>query len=271
MLPRSDEIEQIISRARQLAIDLRHIGQREITQSSLKEALAQLARDWLRISQTLRDQSVCDVSVLSNYDQLLEDVLNSTTIRSRASAVLKKLLPFVEEAMTTIVVPLIQYDGSPRQVAARQVLGMMSSHLSPDEQAYAEEAARCVTVQSYRAAIIMLWCVAIARFHSVIVIRGYDAFNRAIDEIIAKKVPPFTRIKESSKLTSLPELQRSKDSDLIIIGMQLFSYDLQISQELDRLLGIRNDAAHPGMSQPNSLDVLQFASKIDQYILQLIS
>jgi hypothetical protein len=270
MLPSNDSIEGLVGRARELASDLRALGQREITQASIKANLASIAREWLRVSQSLRDRGICDAAKLSEYDQIMEDVLNSTTIRARASSVHKKLAPFVDGAVTSVVVPLIQFEGSPRQVAARQVLGAISSSISPDEQNYIEEAARCVTIQGYRAAIIMLWAGAIARFHSSIVSRGFDAFNRAVELTIDKKGQPFNRIRESSKLSSLPELQRSKDADLLIIGMELFGYDLQVFQELDRMLGIRNDAAHPGMAQPNSLDVIQFATKVDQYIFHIV-
>jgi hypothetical protein len=270
MLPNSDDIERLVGRARELTSELRSLGQREVTQASLKEQLASVAREWLRVSQNLRERAICDSAKLSEFDQLMEDVLNSTTIRARASSLQRKLSPFVEGAITSVVVPLIQFEGSPRQVAARQVLGAINSPLTPDENDYVQEAARCVTIQGYRAAIIMLWAAAMARFHAAIVGRGFDAFNKAVDATISKKGHPFSRVRDGSKLTSLPELQRSKDADLIVVGMELFGYDLQVFQELDRTLGVRNGAAHPGMGQPTSLDVLQFASKVDQYVLQYV-
>jgi len=125
-----------------------------------------------------------------------------------------------------IIVPLIKYEGGPRQVAARQLLST-SEQLSPNETAY-------------------------------------------LDATIGKKGAPFNRIKEGSKISSVAELQRSKDADLLLVGMELFGYDLQIYQELDRLLGTRNDSAHPGMAQPGVLDVRQFATKVNGYVFQLV-
>jgi len=109
----------------------------------------------------------------------MEDILNSTTIRARASSVSKKLSPFVDRAISSVVVPLIKFEGGPRQVAAGQVVGAIPSSLSAEEKAYLAGAARRVPVQAYRAAIIMLWAAAMARFHGAIERRGFDAFNQA--------------------------------------------------------------------------------------------
>ncbi|HET6958954.1 MAG TPA: hypothetical protein VFI56_20305 [Vicinamibacterales bacterium] len=80
---------------------------------------------------------------------------------------------------------------------------------SADEAAYLDEAGRCLTVQCHRAAVMMLWTAAIARFHSAITLKGFAAFNAAVDAAIAKKGQPFNRIKDG----------------------ELFGYDLQIYQE----------------------------------------
>jgi hypothetical protein len=117
---------------------------------------------------------------------------------------------------------------------------------------------------------MMLWAAGIARLHAAIMNKGFKTFNAAVDAAVARKSAPFHRIKDSAKISSLPELQRSKDADLLIVGMELFGYDLQIYQELDRLLGIRNDSAHPGMAKPTALDVQQFASKVSSYLFEKV-
>lgn len=94
----------------------------------------------------------------------------------------------------------------------------------------------------------MSWTAAIARFHSAITLKSFAAFNAAVDAAIAKKGQPFNRIKDG----------------------ELFGYDLQIYQELDRLLGTRNDSAHPGMAQPGVLDVQQFANKVNSHVFQIV-
>jgi len=257
-------------RAKDAAPKLRRLKGAEVTQSDLKAELAGLGKEWLKMSQGLRNEAIIDSARLADFDSLMQELVSSSSNRARASALLKKLDPFIDRAFVEIVVPVIQHEGSPRQVAGRQVQSAFIAQATTDEAAYIEEAARCITVQCHRAALMMLWAAGIARLHAAIMNKGFKAFNGAVDAAIARKSPPFHRIKESAKISSLAELQRSKDADLLIVGMELFSYDLQVYQELDRLLGIRNDSAHPGMAKPTALDVQQFASKVSSYLFEKV-
>ena len=271
MLPTRDDLEALHARVKQAAAALKKVGGAEVTKTSTKETLAGIARDWLKLSPSLRQSSVCDGTVLDSYDEDMQALLSGTTTRARASALRKRLERFSAKAVDQVIVPLIQFEGSPRQVAARQIQAAFPSNLEPEESVYIEEAARCLTVQAFRAAIIMLWAAGVARMHRAIVNRGFNAFNSAIDSCITKKGAPFNKVKEGAKISSLPELQRSRDADVLIVGLELFGYDLQTFQELDRLLGTRNDAAHPGQFQPNALDVQQFAQKLSLHVFQTVA
>jgi hypothetical protein len=262
MLPRSDELEALHARAKQATAELARLKGAEVTRAESKTALAAIAREWLKVSPAIRHVGVCEVSALDAYDGNMQALLSGTTTRARASALRKHLTPFVTDGVDDIIVPLIQFEGSPRQVAARQVQSVFPATITTEEVAYIEEAARCITVQCYRAAIIMLWAAGVARLHGAIVNRGFNAFNAAVDACVAKKGQPFNRVKDGAKVSGLAELQRARDADLLVIGLELFGYDLQIFQDLDRLLGVRNDAAHPGQFQPTALDVQQFAQKL---------
>ena len=46
--------------------------------------------------------------------------------------------------------------------------------------------------------------------------------------------------------------------------------DLQAFQDLERLLGIRNNAAHPGTATPGRLDVQHFANKLAERVFATI-
>jgi hypothetical protein len=270
MLPKSEELEALWAIAKKLEADLKKIKNAEITQQGLKNRLAACAREWLRVSPSIHAAGICNAETLNTYDRAMSEVLNSTGSRSRASAVRKKLEPFVAGATDSIVIPVIQHEGSPRQVAARQILETLQPVLSDDEVGYVEEAARCVTVQAHRAALIMLWAAAIARVHGAVTRIGFDAYNKAIDVIAPRKGQPFSRVNVNSKLNSLAELQCARDADILVVGMELFGYDLQVFQELDRLLGARNDAAHPGMASPGALDVQQFATKLRALVFESV-
>jgi hypothetical protein len=270
MLPKSDDLEALYGRAKIVSGTLGKMRGVELKKQDIKDEIADIARTWLRASPTIRDAGCCKNEVLVRFDASMIELLSSTTQRARASALKKKLAPFVDDVVDAVIVPVIQVEGSPRQVAARQVQEAFDGTVSPEEQAYVEEAARCVTVECYRAAIIMLWAAAAARIHGAVMNRGFDGFNKAVDAASSKKGSPFNRVRQSAKITSLPELQRSRDADLLIVGMELFGYDLQAYQELDRLLGQRNDCAHPGMNHPGALDVQQFAAKLRSLVFEAV-
>lgn len=270
MLPKSDELEDLYERAKKMRGELGRRKSAEITQQDIKDQIAAIAREWLRISPVIRDAGCCSNELLEQFDNQMTEVLTSTTQRARASAVKNKLAPFVDKVVDGVIVPVIQVEGSPRQVASRQVNEALDGVLGHEEAAYVSEAARCVTVECYRAAIIMLWAAAIARIHQTIMNQGFDRFNNAVDILAAKSKHPFKRINSGAKIASLPELQKSRDSDLLVVGMELFGYDLQCYQELERLLGQRNDCAHPGMNSPGALDVQQFASKLRRLVFDEI-
>jgi hypothetical protein len=270
MLPRSEALEDLLTQAKQVLVRLNQIGSAELGRSDLKDAVAEIARNWLRSSPAIRQAGICDSARLTHFDQSMQALLGAVGGRTRGSTLAKKLAPFIDDVLKDVVVPVIQFEGSPRQVAARQIVAGFGTALEPEESPYLEEAAQCVTVEAYRAAIIMIWAAAVARLHAAIIKRGFDAFNAAVDSVRAKSGQPYNRVKEGAKVSSLPELQRSRDADLLVVGMELFRYDLQVYQELDRLLGTRNDAAHPGMGSPGALDVQQFAAKVGACIFHRV-
>jgi hypothetical protein len=247
MVPASEAVEALLARAKESATALRRLKGAEVTRVELKVELASIGKEWLKTSQGVRNAAIVDGAMLGRFDTMMQELVSSASTRARATALLKKIEPFVDAAFADVVVPLIQYEGSPRQVAGRQVQSAFTGQVTPEEATYIEEAARCITVQCHRAALMMLWAAGIARLHAAVMNKGFKAFNAAVDAAVARKSPPFHRIKDSAKISSLAELQRSKDADLLIVGMELFGYDLQIYQELDRLLGIRNDFRYPAV------------------------
>ena len=269
-IPDSDELEQFHERLRSLDEQLAKFGSKEVTRNEVIVELSEVSKYWLKTSTALSEAGVCEFDVLQKFDQTMREILQSTVTRARASAYRRKLSLLLDSFITSIIIPIIKFEGSPIQVASRQIKEIFHAHVLMDEESYIDEASRCVTVHSYRAAIIMLWAAAISRFHRSIENLGYSAYNNAYTITIAKKGNPFNRVSKGATISSLPELQRTREFDILVVGMELWGYDLQVYEELDRLLGTRNTSAHPGMSSPTILDVQQFASKIDTFIFQKI-
>jgi hypothetical protein len=269
MLPSSDAIEALTFRAKAAEKALGRYATSQTFPPTLKTEVSEIAREWLRVSPAIRGVGICAPAQIASLDSSMQDIITKAAGASRASALRKPLKDFLNIAPKEVVVPLIQHAGSPRQVLARQISGAFTA-LAAEETAYVDEAARCVTVEAYRAAIIMLWAAGVSRIHSAIETKGFAAFNAALALTQSKKAHPYSIVRGDLTLKSTPDLQRIADGVILVIGMDLFGYDLQVFQELNRLLGQRNDSAHPGMVMPKALDVEQFASKLNQYVFQLL-
>lgn len=269
MVPTSEEVEAFHDRVQKLDAELAELKGAEC-KAALQNELASAARAWLKLSTSLKNSGEGFLPSLDSYDLAMTEVLASTKQRSRATAFRTKLKPFRDGFMDKVVVPLMRYEGSPSQAAARQLEALFEGAVTTEEQAYVSEAAKCSSLHCHRAAIILLWAAGVSRMHAEVQKIGFIAFNTAAAEASAIRGQPYNRITKALVIGSLAELQRGRDFDLIAVGMKVWGYDLQAFEELDRLLSVRNSAAHPGMFAPTSLDVRQFAEKVKRYIFDIV-
>ncbi len=269
MLPSSDELEAFHNRLKHTDSNLIKSGSKEVKRAEIIGEIYQLARDWLRIAAALRPSDVVDGELLKNFDVQMIELQRLTESRTRASAYRKMLTPLLSEFFEWVITPLIRFEASPAQVARHDLLNILAKVITPTEADYIDEAAQCLTLRCHRAAIIMLWSAAIARLHNVIEQMSFASYNSALAATVAKKVTPFKHV-YNTPISSLAELQKIRDFDILVVGMELWKYDIQTFEELERLLGTRNNASHPGMSKPNALDVLQYARKSSDFVFSKI-
>lgn len=269
MTPTSEELEAFHERANSLYAQLG--ANHNFVRVDQSAALADAARDWLKISAALKEAVDGFLPALEQFDSAMAEVLKATKQRTRANVFRKYLEPFKTVFMDSVVVPLMRHEGSPSQAAARQLEGIFAGLVSTEEGQYISEAARCSSVRCHRAAIVMLWAATIARIHAEIQVVGFAAYNAAAAASVKKKGSPYNRIQNSINVTSLADLQLGRDFDLIAVGMELWGYDSQTFDELNRCLNIRNTAAHPGSFEPTSLDVRQFAEKVKRFTFEFFA
>jgi hypothetical protein len=269
MIPSSDQLEAFLDRIQALDKELAKLRNAEVRKAETIAEVRSMSKDWLKFSESLRSTGAVPQENLEFVDDLLEKALQSTDVRTRSSSYRKNLGPVVSQFTDRIIIPIIRYEGSPSQVASRELLREFTGKVSADEQAYLDEAARCLASKCPRAAIIMIWAATVARMHGAIEKVGFNAYNVGLDHATQKKGHPFNKVSKAT-ISSLPELQKSRDYDLIVVGMELWKYDLQVFEELERLLGVRNGAAHPGMLKPTALDVQQYALKVNACVFEKI-
>lgn len=268
MTPTSEELEAFLDRVGNVytSLGVNHNFAR-VEQAS---AVADIARDWLRLSAALKETTDGLLPSVEQFDEKMAAALKATKQRTRTSVFRKILESVRSDLMDAVVVPLMRHEGSPAQAAARQLEALFNGLLSNDEAQYISEASRCSTVRCQRAAIVMLWAAAIARFHAEIQNMGFAAYNAAAAATVKKKGSPFNRVTSSINVTGLADLQLGRDFDILVVGMELWRYDSQTFDELNRCLNIRNSAAHPGSFEPTSLDTRQFAEKLKRHVFEII-
>jgi len=269
MIPTSDQLESFHERVVDLDRDLAKLKGAEVRDGQVVGEIKAICKDWLRFSESIKAGGVLPHEDLSLIDACLKEAFQSTSLRTRSSAYRRRIAPILKSFVDRVVVPVIRHEGSPAQVASRQLLNEFSGMITAEEQTYLEEAARCLAARCNRAAIILLWAAGISRFHAAVEKLGFNAYNTALDQALQKKGSPFNRVSKT-QVASLPELQRCREFDLLVVGMELWKYDLQVFDELERLLGIRNGAAHPGMLKPSALDVQQYATKLSTYVFSVV-
>ncbi|MBV6814687.1 hypothetical protein ACE15N_21260 [Xanthomonas campestris pv. passiflorae] len=268
MTPTSEELEVFLGRLSRAYAELG--ANHNFARLEQTNSLADIARDWLRLSAALKETADGFLPAAEKFDGTMAEMLKATKQRTRTSTFRMLLEPLKSDFMDEIVVPLMRHEGSPVQAAARQLEALFSSVVSSEEAHYISEAARCSVVRCHRAAIVMLWAAAIARFHAAIQNFGFMSYNAAAAAANKKKGSPFNRVTSAINITSIADLQLGRDFDLLVVGMELWGYDSQTFDELNRCLSIRNSAAHPGSFEPSSLDVRQFAEKLKKNVFEKI-
>src|SRR5262249_24934441 len=153
----------------------------------------------------LKETAASFTPTLEQYDTAMTEVLKTSKNRTRTTVYRKLLERFRNWFIDAVVVPMMHHEGSPAQAAARQLEEIFGKVVSNEEAQYIAEAARCSSVKCQRAAIVMLWAAAIARFHSQIQFVGFDAYNSAAAASIKKKGSPFNRISNSINVASLAD------------------------------------------------------------------
>lgn len=266
----SEDLERYHDRLRGAVSALSKLGSKEVTRAELVADVATLCKEWLHFTHSLRDVPGLDLKEIEKFEKEIGEALASTKGRVRASSLKKRLEPLAAAFVDQVVIPVIKFEGSPAQVAARQLQSEFRDKVSSDEMSYIDEASRCLSQHCHRAAIMLLWAAGMARLHQAVQRIGFNSFNTAAATVNSKKGSPYNKVSKGLAVTSLADLQRARDFDLLVIGMEVWGYDLQSFEELERLLGQRNSAAHPGLYQPNTIEVQQFASKVGRFMFAAV-
>ena len=153
----------------------------------------------------------------------------------------------------------IAVDAEPKRVqVAEHLLDMVPRLIDSQERAFLEEAIRSYRVESYRAAIIMVWILTMDHLQKFIFGNHLDKYNVAIAAHSDKKMKPVVAYDDFSdfKESRVIELMRSAN---------IISHDVR--KILDEKLGIRNSAGHPSRISFSAHKTTEFALDLIENVL----
>ena len=133
MTPSSDQLETFLERLHDLDHELSKLKGAEVRRAETITEVKAVSKDWLRFSEALRSVQALPHENLNFVDAYLKELLLSTNARTRSSAYRKKLGPVLSSFTDRVVVPIIRFEGSPSQVASRQLISEFTGKVSAEE------------------------------------------------------------------------------------------------------------------------------------------
>lgn len=128
-------------------------------------------------------------------------------------------------------------NNEPTKIAVSTQLTALAAKVSnPVEADFLREAINCHRVKSHRAAIILLWLVAMHHLQNYIFANKLAEFNTALAKNPEKKMNKIVIFDDFSDIGESKQIELARSAGII-------SNDVR--KILDEKLGVRNSAAHP--------------------------
>lgn len=117
-----------------------------------------------------------------------------------------------------------------------QLTDLVAKVGNPVEASFLQEAINCHRVKAHRAAIILVWIVAMYHLQNYIFANKLAEFNVALAKNPEKKMNKITVFDDFSEIGESKQIELTKSAGII---------SSDVRKILDEKLGVRNSAAHP--------------------------
>jgi hypothetical protein len=202
--------------------------------------------------------------LVSGATETFDKILRYSKTRPRRTSLLSELA-----AATSVYKELIHVvETSSFEPTQALSIAPFIEGLEGDETAYLDEAQRCLTVEGFRACVVLGWCATVSRMHRKIEEIGFDRFSDATKEMSAKTAGRFKPFKKQFSVSSRSELQTIFDTDLLWILEYLELIDNNQHGRLRHCFELRNNSAHPGLAPIKGPNLYHFYSDISEIILK---
>src|SRR5262245_60745460 len=178
------KLEQHASEVADFHQQIKDLRQSQVKKVDVKSAGAALARHWFDDVLPALEQINFNQETIADFSGRFSKLLRMT----RAASTKNTYLHLVSHLLTSYRNEIIH------EIEIRPILASRGLSIAPyieglpaDEGAYLDEAQRCLTVDAIRACIVLGWCATVSRMHDKVAGMGFDAFNKASEDMAAKQ------------------------------------------------------------------------------------
>lgn len=236
--------------------------------STLKTKISEVGRIWLHeVSATIRSEGKLADEVINQMDSKMEALYGITETSPRRTSTLNLLRQLHKSLQSDILVPLIKAGrASPSLVTAVRAK-VLAITLSDDEKSYYDEAFKAAATECYKAAIVMIWCAAVARIHTKIYKEGLKTFNKASQAAKSINNGPWKYFNKEFSLGQQNELPLISEKDLILTASCMVNLEVGQTEALLKILETRNNCGHPSGYSVEEIHFVHFVTEVLNLVL----
>jgi hypothetical protein len=128
------------------------------------------------------------------------------------------------------------------------------------ERDFLDEAIKCYEAKAYRAAIIMVWILAMDHLQDFILKHSLEDFNRALAKVNDRRV-------KVTKVTCKDDFGDIPESKFIELARAAGAISHDVRKILDGKLGIRNSYAHPSSLTLSPVKAAEFITDLTDNVI----
>jgi len=235
-----------------------------ISKKNIKDSVTSLSRKWFEdVEPALKTFSINE-EVIKKYRFQFDKLLELSLKQSRKNTYSLIIEGLLRDFRSDIIVPVVKCSSKKNEFSS--LFGILE-HVTEKEAEYLDEAIGCANTGFLRASIVMGWCAAVSRMHTLVEKNGFDKFNKASSDM--KSSARYKRYAKSFSISSSNELRAQIfDNDLLWILEYLGLIDPNQHDRLSLCFTMRNNSAHPGDAPLTEPNVLSFYSDIDEILFK---
>lgn len=237
----------------------------QVFSKTVLSTVSQAATQWFdQVTPELRKAGF-PTPLLEENSRRFEHLLKQSKINPQKAGLLKNISEAIERYRSEIAhnIEINAFTTASGLSIAPYIEGLDSV-----EAEYLEEAQRCLTAEALRGCIVLGWCAVIARIHAKIGELGYDKFSAATVSMFERATGRYRFFKKKYDVTSISELQRVFDTDLLLILEFMELIDGNQHERLRYCFEFRNNSAHPGLAPIKPANLYSFYSDISEFVLK---